>query len=43
MYTLFILFGAVCDSKNVAAYTDYGMHIPAIVFKDTVFKLSIPP
>lgn len=36
-------FGAVCDSKNVAAYTDYGMHIPAIVFKDTVFGCQFHP
>ncbi|MGN1340476.1 MAG: imidazole glycerol phosphate synthase subunit HisH [Oscillospiraceae bacterium] len=36
-------FAAECDSKNVAAYCDYGMKIPALVFEGNVYGAQFHP
>ena len=36
-------FAAVTDSKNVAAYCDYGMKVPGLVAKDNVYGCQFHP
>ena len=36
-------FAAECDSKNVAAYCDYGMKVPALVFEGNVYGAQFHP
>lgn len=36
-------YAAVCDSKNVAAYTDYGGRVPACVFSGNVYGCQFHP
>ena len=36
-------FAADCDSSNVAAYCDYGMKIPALVFEGNVYGAQFHP
>lgn len=36
-------FAAECDSRNVAAYCDYGMKIPALVFEGNVYGAQFHP
>lgn len=36
-------YAAVCDSKNVAAYTDYGGKVPACVFSGNVYGCQFHP
>ncbi|MBP1543839.1 MAG: imidazole glycerol phosphate synthase subunit HisH [Oscillospiraceae bacterium] len=36
-------YAAECDSKNVAAYCDYGMKVPALVFEGNVFGAQFHP
>lgn len=36
-------FAAVTESSNVAAYCDYGMKVPALVFKGNVFGCQFHP
>lgn len=36
-------YAAVCDSKNVAAYTDYGGKVPACVFSSNVYGCQFHP
>lgn len=36
-------FAAVTDSSNVAAYCDYGMKVPALVFKGNVYGCQYHP
>lgn len=36
-------FAADCDSKNVAAYCDYGMKVPALVFEGNVYGAQFHP
>ncbi len=36
-------FAAECDSRNVAAYCDYGMKIPALVFEENVYGAQFHP
>ena len=36
-------YAAVCDSKNVAAYTDYGGNVTACVFKKNVYGCQFHP
>lgn len=36
-------FAAECPAKNVAAYCDYGMKIPALVFEGNVFGAQFHP
>jgi len=36
-------YAAVCDSKNVAAYTDYGGNVPACVFSGNVYGCQFHP
>lgn len=36
-------FAAECDSRNVAAYCDYGMKIPALVFQGNVYGAQFHP
>ncbi len=36
-------FAADCDSRNVAAYCDYGMKVPALVFKGNVYGAQFHP
>lgn len=36
-------FAAECDSKNIAAYCDYGMKVPALVFEGNVYGAQFHP
>lgn len=36
-------FAAECDSRNVAAYCDYGMKIPALVYEGNVYGAQFHP
>lgn len=36
-------FAAECDSRNVAAYCDYGMKVPALVFEGNVYGAQFHP
>ena len=36
-------YAAVCGSKNVAAYTDYGENVPACVFSGNVYGCQFHP
>jgi len=36
-------YAAECDSKNVAAYCDYGMKVPALVFEGNVYGAQFHP
>lgn len=36
-------FAAECDSRNVVAYCDYGMKIPALVFEGNVYGAQFHP
>ena len=36
-------FAAECDSANVAAYCDYGMKVPALVFSGNVYGAQFHP
>ena len=36
-------FAAECDSSNVAAYCDYGMKVPALVFEGNVYGAQFHP
>ncbi len=36
-------YAADCDSKNVAAYCDYGMKVPALVFEGNVYGAQFHP
>ena len=36
-------FAAECNSRNVAAYCDYGMKIPALVFQGNVYGAQFHP
>ena len=36
-------FAAECDSSNVAAYCDYGMKVPALVFSGNVYGAQFHP
>lgn len=36
-------YAAECDSKNVAAYCDYGMKVPALVFDGNVYGAQFHP
>lgn len=36
-------FAAECDSRNVAAYCDYGMKIPALVFEGNIYGAQFHP
>lgn len=36
-------FAAECDSSNVAAYCDYGMKVPALVFNGNVYGAQFHP
>ena len=36
-------FAAECDSRSVAAYCDYGMKIPALVFEGNVYGAQFHP
>ena len=36
-------FAADCDSRNVAAYCDYGMKVPALVFEGNVYGAQFHP
>ena len=36
-------FAAECDSKNVAAYCDYGMKVPTLVFEGNVYGAQFHP
>lgn len=36
-------FAAECDGRNVAAYCDYGMKIPALVFEGNVYGAQFHP
>ncbi len=36
-------YAAQCDSKNVAAYCDYGMKVPALVFEGNVYGAQFHP
>ena len=44
VYVYFVhSFAAECDSRNVAAYCDYGMKIPALVFEGNVYGAQFHP
>lgn len=36
-------YAAECDSRNVAAYCDYGMKVPALVFEGSVYGAQFHP
>ena len=36
-------YAAECDSRNVAAYCDYGMKVPALVFEGNVYGAQFHP
>lgn len=36
-------FAAECSSENVAAYCDYGMKVPALVFSGNVYGAQFHP